>query len=98
MRKLFLNALISGTTLIVTAQALFAQSCPMCKESMTQAGAKLSDGFYISIMSMFSLPFAIGGVISAVVFKSWFDRTHPDSKLPFHQAFRQALKERKEAK
>ncbi|MEO6940225.1 MAG: hypothetical protein ABI444_08830 [Candidatus Kapaibacterium sp.] len=84
--------------LIVTCllgESAFAQSCPMCKESMTAAGAKLSEGFYLSIMSMFFLPFAIGGAIGSLVFKSWWTRTHPGSELPLHLAMATAWRERK---
>jgi hypothetical protein len=82
--------------LIVVASSAFAQSCPMCKESMTAAGAKLSEGFYLSIMSMFFLPFAIGGAIASMVFMAWFQRTHPGTTLPFPKALRAAWRERKE--
>ncbi len=80
---------------LINASNAFAQSCPMCKESMTAAGAKLSNGFYYSIMSMFFIPFAIGGAIASMVFMSWWQRTHPGSTLSFPQAFKVALIERK---
>jgi len=83
---------------LATTSALYAQSCPMCKESMTAAGAKLSEGFYLSIMSMFILPFAIGGTIAAMVFQSWWMRKNPESQLAFPKSFFQAVKDRKNGK
>ena len=90
-------AVASISSLFVSSM-VYAQSCPMCKESMTAAGAKLSQGFYLSIMSMFFLPFAIGGTIGAMVFQSWYVRTHPESQLAFPRSFAAALKERKAKK
>ncbi len=95
MRKSFATGISALIVALVSASNAFAQSCPMCKESMTAAGAKLSDGFYLSIMSMFFLPFAIGGAIASMVFQSWWLRTHPGSTLSFPNALLAAIRERK---
>jgi hypothetical protein len=63
--------------LLLGVSSAFAQGCPMCKESMTQAGEKLSNGFYLSIVSMATLPFLLIGGIGTIVVKSWWQRTHP---------------------
>ena len=71
----------------LTANA-YAQSCPMCKESMTNAGAKLSNGFFLSIMSLFILPFVLIGGVCAIVFKSWWTKTHPGEEFSFLRVLR----------
>src|SRR5689334_9114633 len=67
--------------IIFAANTVFAQSCPMCKESMTQAGKKLSEGFYYSIITMAFLPMGLvsGGAI--FVLRSSYLKRHPDSTL-----------------
>ena len=94
MRKFVLRSAIILASVAASASA-FAQSCPMCKESMTAAGAKLSDGFYLSIMSMFFLPFAIGGTIAALVFQSWYERRHPEQPLPFPRSLLATVRTRR---
>jgi hypothetical protein len=79
--------LISILTLAFSVSA-YAQSCPMCKESMTNAGAKLSNGFFLSIMSLFILPFALIGGVTAMVFKSWWEKNHPNEPFSLIRAIR----------
>jgi hypothetical protein len=74
----FLLAAIAA--IIVLADSSFAQSCPMCKESMTAAGAKLSDGFYYSIMSMFLLPVSLIGGGTLFIMKSSWMKQHPEAE------------------
>ena len=69
----------------------FAQGCPMCKESMTQAGEHLSHGFFLSIISLFALPFALIGGIGTVVVRSWWSKAHPDEPFTIRQ-LRQAVR------
>ncbi|MEI8133819.1 MAG: hypothetical protein WCH46_01930 [bacterium] len=66
-------------TLILIATTAFGQSCPMCKESMTAAGAKLSEGFYYSILSMFFLPISLIGGGTFVVMKNTWLKDHPEA-------------------
>ena len=66
--------------IFVLAGSGFAQSCPMCKESMTAAGAKLSEGFYDSIMSMFLLPISLISGGTLFVMKSTWVKRHPGSE------------------
>ncbi|MEP7233771.1 MAG: hypothetical protein ABI778_00615 [Ignavibacteriota bacterium] len=72
--------LLAFGVLLFCAGDSFAQSCPMCKESMTQAGAKLSDGFYYSIMSMFALPVSMIGIGTLFVAKKSYLKNHPESE------------------
>jgi hypothetical protein len=65
--------------LLALTDSAFAQSCPMCKESMTAAGAKLSDGFYYSIMSMFTLPITLIGAGTIFVAKKGWMKQHPEA-------------------
>ena len=65
--------------IFITANSAFAQSCPMCKESMTAAGAKLSEGFYYSIISMFSLPVTMIGAGTLFVAKNSWLKQHPEA-------------------
>jgi hypothetical protein len=79
MKKIIFSVAAIAVVAIISDSA-FAQSCPMCKESMTAAGAKLSEGFYYSIMSMFTLPVTmIGGGTLFVAIKSW-KRIHPEAE------------------
>ena len=80
--------LLSVVCLSMAATAAFGQSCPMCKESMTAAGEKLSHGFYLSIISMFSLPFLLIGGVSSIVYRSWWEKSHPGEILTFGKALR----------
>src|ERR1051325_302855 len=74
----------------------FAQSCPMCKESMTAAGAKLSDGFYYSIMSMFTLPISLIGAGTLFVAKKGWVKQHPEAaEYSTWRVVREIVKERR---
>jgi len=64
----------------IISNSAFAQSCPMCKESMTAAGAKLSEGFYYSIISMFSLPVTMIGAGTLFVAMNSWRRNHPEAE------------------
>lgn len=93
----FLTAIIAA--IIIATDSAFAQSCPMCKESMTQSGEKLSNGFYYSIMSMFTLPISLIGAGTVFVMKSSWKRSHPDSEgLSTMQILKEIVKERRERK
>jgi len=74
----FLTAVIAA--IMIASDSSFAQSCPMCKESMTQAGEKLSNGFYYSIISMFALPISVIGAGTVFVMKSSWKRAHPEAE------------------
>ena len=80
--------------LIGVASSVFAQSCPMCKESMTNAGQKLSEGFYYSIISMAFLPMSLvaGGAI--FVIRSSYVKRHPDTTLSTFGIIREVVKGR----
>ncbi|HYM20537.1 MAG TPA: hypothetical protein VEW28_05985 [Candidatus Kapabacteria bacterium] len=93
MKKVIIQSLFIFA-IIVIAQAAFAQSCPMCKESMTAAGKKLSDGFYYSIISMAFLPMGLvsGGAI--FIIKSSYKQRHPESTLSTYGMVREVIKER----
>lgn len=95
MRKEVSLGILLAIALISIDATAFAQSCPMCKESMTSAGAKLSGGFYQSILAMFFPPFLIVGGIGTIVFKSWFDRKHPGQHLSTLSAVKVFWNERK---
>lgn len=71
---------IAAIALFFAVDSAFAQSCPMCKESMTQSGAKLSEGFYYSIISMFTLPISLIGAGTVFVMKNSWKRAHPESE------------------
>src|SRR5438132_14344948 len=64
---------------VVLATTAFAQSCPMCKESMTAAGAKLSEGFYYSIISMFTLPISLIGAGTLFIARNAWMKQHPEA-------------------
>jgi len=81
------RTLILTLVSMVFAVAAQAQSCPMCKESMTNAGEKLSDGFFLSIMSLFILPFVLIGGVTAMVVKSWWIKTHPGVQFTYARLF-----------
>src|SRR5437868_15266493 len=78
VKKIFF-VLASMAAIAVLSVSAFAQSCPMCKESMTAAGAKLSEGFYYSIMSMFTLPVTMIGAGTLFVAKKAWMRQHPEA-------------------
>ena len=80
--------------LISVASSVFAQSCPMCKEAMSSAGKKLSDGFYYSIISMAFLPMSLvaGGAI--FVIRSSYVKRHPDTALSTFGIIREVVKGR----
>ena len=71
---------LTAIAILFATGSAFAQSCPMCKESMTAAGAKLSDGFYYSIMSMFLLPVSMIGAGTVFVMKSGWMKKHPEAE------------------
>jgi hypothetical protein len=79
MKKIFFTVAALGAIAILSNSA-FAQSCPMCKESMTAAGAKLSEGFYYSIMSMFTLPVTMIGAGTLFVAKKAWMKQHPEAE------------------
>ncbi|MFI5265042.1 MAG: hypothetical protein ACHQM6_11045 [Candidatus Kapaibacterium sp.] len=88
-----------AVAIVFSAGSAFAQSCPMCKESMTAAGAKLSDGFYYSIMSMFILPISMIGAGTAFVMKSGWMKKHPEAEnLSTWQVMKEMARERKDRK
>ena len=88
---------LAAIAIIFSAGSAFAQSCPMCKESMTAAGAKLSKGFYDSIMSMFLLPVSMIGAGTVFVMKSGWVKKHPGSEdFSTWQVIKEMAKERKE--
>jgi hypothetical protein len=94
--KIFLSLAI--IILCAIADSAFAQSCPMCKESMTQAGAKLSDGFYYSIMSMFTLPISLIGAGTLFVAKRGWIKQHPEaSDYSTWQVVKAMVKERRKS-
>ena len=70
----------AAIAIFFAVNSALAQSCPMCKESMTQAGAKLSEGFYYSIMSMFTLPISLIGAGTVFVMKNSWKRAHPEAE------------------
>jgi hypothetical protein len=86
--------LVVIAVIVLVAGAAFAQSCPMCKESMTAAGKRLSDGFYYSIISMAFLPMGLVSGAAAFVAKASYQRRHPDSTLSTYGMIKEALKER----
>ena len=92
-----MHVAVQAMTLFVSAAA-FAQSCPMCKESLSQGSNELQKGYYLSIIGLVSLPFALGGTVGMIVFKTWWDRTHPDSDLGTPQALLTYLRERRASK
>ncbi len=63
----------------------FAQSCPMCKESMTEAGEKLSQGFYSSIMAMVFLPTILVSAAAVFIITAVYNKRHPEANANFFQ-------------
>lgn len=92
MKKTFYSFVAVICSALVSAAA-FAQSCPMCKESMTQEGQRLSEGFYNSIMEMAFLPMVLVGTVSVFVVRASYMKKHPDSKLSTFGIFREYIKE-----
>src|SRR5579862_3745827 len=85
-----------AVSIFLAANSAFAQSCPMCKESMTAAGAKLSDGFYYSIMSMFTLPVTMIGAGTLFVAKKAWIKQHPEAEnFSTLRIMKEMLKERR---
>ncbi len=80
--------------IVMTASLVFAQSCPMCKESMTSAGKKLSDGFYYSIITMAFLPMGLVSGAAVFVIKSSYQKRHPESTLGTYGMVAAAIKEK----
>ncbi len=76
------------------ASSVLAQSCPMCKESMTNAGQKLSEGFYYSIMSMAFLPMSLVAGGAVFVIRSSYIKRHPETKLSTIGIIREVVKGR----
>jgi len=95
MRKLLFVALVLSVSFLVAGEA---SACPMCSETVSQTSSLIADGFYKSILSIFFLPFALVSGISAIVFKSWFDKTHPTLNVSLMRAIRIARQERKARK
>ena len=93
MKKTTIQLLLIAAIVLVTGAA-FAQSCPMCKESMTAAGKKLSDGFYYSIISMAFLPMSLVSGAAVFVIKSSYQKRHPESTLSTYGMVKEAIKER----
>jgi len=90
---------LAAVALVFAAGSAFAQSCPMCKESMTAAGAKLSDGFYYSIMSMFTIPVTMIGAGTLFVAKNSWLKNHPEAEnLSTWGVVKAMIKERTERK
>jgi hypothetical protein len=88
---------LAAIAILFAAGSAFAQSCPMCKESMTAAGAKLSEGFYNSIMSMFLLPISMIGAGTVFVMKSGWVKRHPEAEnLSTWEVMKEMLKEKRE--
>jgi hypothetical protein len=94
MKKTYYSLVAVICSAFVSAAA-FAQSCPMCKESMTQEGARLSEGFYYSILEMAFLPMALVSTVSVMVVRASYLKKHPDSKLSTYGIFREFVKERR---
>jgi hypothetical protein len=93
-KKIFFDVAATAAVFIL-ANSAFAQSCPMCKESMTAAGAKLSEGFYDSIMSMFLLPISMIGAGTIFVMKSTWVKRHPEAEnLSFFGVMKEIAKEK----
>ena len=62
---------------------------------MTAAGAKLSEGFYNSIMSMFLLPISMIGAGTVFVMKSGWMKRHPEAEnLSTWDVMKEMLKEK----
>ncbi len=95
MKKIGLNLFIAFVGILTTAEFTFAQSCPMCKESLTGAGERLSNGFYNSIMAMVFLPATLVGGVSIFVIRANYLKNHPDSELSTIGMIREYLKQRK---
>jgi len=93
MKKTTIQLLIVAAVMLIAASA-FAQSCPMCKESMTSAGKKLSDGFYYSIISMAFLPMSLVAGTALFLVKSSYERRHPDTTLSTYGMVIASFKER----
>ena len=95
MKKLLPIVSILAVVLILgAAGSTFAQSCPMCKESMTEAGKKLSEGFYYSILSLAFLPMSLVGSVAVFVVRTSYVKKHPDTTLSTFGIIRQAIKDR----
>ena len=93
MKKIIFS--LAAIAVISIASSAFAQSCPMCKESMTAAGAKLSEGFYDSIMSMFILPISMIGGGTIFVMKSAWVKKHPEAEdFSFIRVMKEIAKEK----
>jgi len=87
--------LLGAAFILLHTSDLFAQGCAMCKEAAQAGGEKFTNGLNLSILSLFFLPFALTSVVSSMVFKSWWLRTHPDSSLSLPKAFVAAIRERR---
>ena len=87
---------VAAIAVFFAVDSAFAQSCPMCKESMTQSGAKLSEGFYYSILSMFTLPISLIGAGTIFVMKKSWKRAHPEAEnLSTWQVLKEIAKEKR---
>ena len=95
MKKTALFLILIIAVIITNADFVMAQSCPMCKESMTNAGQRLSEGFYNSIIALVFLPASLVGGLSVFVIRANYLKKNPDSKLSTIGMVREYLKARK---
>jgi hypothetical protein len=90
-----ISMLLSAAFIALHTSDLFAQGCALCKEAAQAGGEKFTNGLNLSILSLFFLPFALTSVVTSMVFKSWWLKTHPESSLSLPKAFVAAIRERK---
>jgi hypothetical protein len=95
MKKTALSFFIALVGIIISAESILAQSCPMCKESVSNSGQRLSEGFYNSILALVFLPASLVGGLSIYVIRAKYRKEHPDSDLSTIGMIREYLRERK---
>jgi hypothetical protein len=95
MKKLFYTTLAFALSAVISAEQVFAQACPMCKESAANQGPRLAEGFQHSIYAMVFLPAALVSSVSVFVIKASYMKKHPDSKLGTFGILKEYIKERR---
>jgi predicted cobalt transporter CbtA len=65
--------------LVLFAMPIYA--CPFCQETLSAAKSGLAQGFFWSILLMVAMPFAVAGVIGALIVRG-FRQASKRPRLP----------------
>lgn len=95
MKKLFYSSVAFALSALISAEKVFAQACPMCKESASNQGEKLAEGFQSSIYAMVFLPAVLVSSVSVFVIKASYMKKHPDTKLGTFGILKEYIKEKR---